>query len=182
VELSKKTCTLGQCFSQFTWGDEREPITFIDAVTTGIVLSDDKKDETGNVIASAQSLLMLTMDDRGNPRFLKMVVQVKDPANPNENLLENGLLNSLGFVTEDSTKASSQQELAEFFQKGIQIEFGVQQIQFLKGGKVMGWSFFKDTFGSDSLYSSALKLFLLKNGLVEAGNDSIIVLPSTIHN
>jgi len=182
VELSKKTCTLGQCFSQFTWGDEREPITFIDAVTTGIVLSDDKKDETGNVIASAQSLLMLTMDDRGNPRFLKMVVQVKDPANPNENLLKNGLLNSLGFVTEDSTKASSQQELAEFFHEGIQIEFGIQKIEFIGGGKVVGWSFFKDTFGADPSYQSALESFLLKNGLLQTGNDSIIILPSTNSN
>jgi len=182
MELGKKTRTPGQCFSQFTWGDEREPITFIDAVTTGIVLSDDKKDETGNIIASAQSALMLTLDDSGHPRFVKMVVQVKDPAKPDVDLLENGLLNILGFVTESTTKVHSQRELAGFFQKGIQIEFGVQQLQFLKGGKVMGWSFFKDTFGSDSLYSSALKLFLLKNGLVEAGNDSIIVLPSTIHN
>ena len=56
VELANKACSAGACFSQSHWGPNFEPITFINAASTGIVLSEDKKDANGKIIATTQSL------------------------------------------------------------------------------------------------------------------------------
>ena len=61
----------------------------------------------------------------------------------------------------------------------MQMEFGIQEIGFIGGEKVKGWQFFKDTFGSDPNYQSALRLFLSDNGVTQTGNDPIMFLLTT---
>ena len=178
VELSKQTCSAGACFSHSYFGPNREPMTDITAITTGIVLADDKKDEAGNIIASVQSALILTQNDDGHPRFIKFVVQVEDPNNPDSDLLNNNILNGFDFTTQGSTKVHSLEELADIFQKGIKIEFGTQSIKYLVG-IVKGFGFFGDTFGSDPFYSSAFESFLSSHGTTLTRNDPILILSRT---
>ena len=182
LKLAKEACAAGACFSHHFWGDNKEPITFVKMVSTGILLSNDKKDESGNVTASNKSLLALTLNDQGFPLFLKGVVEIEDPSNPGIDLLNNNILDDVfNFANQDSNRVHSLEELAKFFQKGkgMQMEFGIQEIGFIGGEKVKGWQFFKDTFGSDPNYQSALRLFLSDNGVTQTGNDPIMFLLTT---
>jgi len=180
TKLANEACAAGECFEHRYFGNEMKPITWINASSTGIALSDEKKDEKGQVIATAQSELIITQSDDGYPRFIKLVVQIEDPANPEESLLRSDILYFLGFdVDYLSTKVLSLEELAKL-PKGLQIKIGAESAKFLAASTIKGYPFFMDTFGSDSLYIETFDLFFSNHGKEAIGNNPIVILANAV--
>ena len=176
MELANKACS--SCFKDGYSGNNMEPSTEITMTSTGIAESIEKKDVNGKVVAITQSILMVTQDNKGNPRLIRYVVQLENGVNPNINLLQNVKLFKFG-NNDESTTVHSLEELSKFLPKSTQINALVHLR--VSNATQEGAVFFGNTYRADPTYFANLEVFLSSHGATQTEKNPVIILSSGTH-
>jgi len=152
--------------------------TYVDARSTGILESIDIKDESGNIVATTRSMLLLTKSDNGFIRLIRDTREMESPSKPGQDLFLNRMLRVFG-IKQDSTQLHSPNDLVNLIPRGMKIRLGIEHAILLRSGASEGKTLFVNLFTNDQDYSLSLESFLSSGGVIQTTQNPINILSNS---